>query len=107
MHSNSHLGISLIAMTHLCASVPLLTYACDTHYPWQRAEDEIIQGGRVQFEDGAIRVSDAPGLGIEIDRDNLAKMHECYRTCGIPERDDATYMRERIDPAFSPDPARW
>jgi hypothetical protein len=34
-------------------------------------------------------------------------MNECYRTCGIPERDDATYMRERIDPSFSPDPARW
>lgn len=107
MHSNSHLGISLMAMTHVAAATPVLTYACDTHYPWQRAEDEILQGGRVAFEDGAVRVPDTPGLGIEIDRDTLARLHECYRTCGIPERDDASYMRERIDPAFSPDPARW
>lgn len=33
MHSNSHLGISLMAMTHVAASIPNLTYACDTHYP--------------------------------------------------------------------------
>lgn len=45
MHSNSHLGISLLAMTHLAACVPNLTYACDTHYPWQ--EEEVIVGGRV------------------------------------------------------------
>ena len=38
MHSNSHLGISLAAMTHLAAAVPNLTYACDTHYPWQAEE---------------------------------------------------------------------
>lgn len=107
MHSNSHLGISLMAMTHVAAATPVLTYACDTHYPWQSEQDEIIQGGRVPFEDGAVRVPDSPGLGIEIDRDNLARMHECYHTCGIPERDDATYMRERVDPSFSPDPARW
>ena len=107
MHSNSHLGISLMAMTHVGAATPVLTYACDTHYPWQRAEDEVIQGGRVQFENGAVRVPDAPGLGIEIDRDNLARLHECYKTCGIPERDDASYMRDRVDPTFSPDPARW
>ncbi len=107
MHSNSHLGISLMAMTHVAAATPSLTYACDTHYPWQFAEDEVIQGGRVQFEDGAVRVPDTPGLGIEIDRDNLARLHERYVKGSIRERDDASYMRERVDPAFSPDPARW
>ncbi|MEO7399257.1 MAG: enolase C-terminal domain-like protein, partial [Polaromonas sp.] len=44
MHSNSHLGISLMAMTHVAAAIPNLTYACDTHYPWQ--EEEVIKGGR-------------------------------------------------------------
>jgi glucarate dehydratase len=107
MHSNSHLGISLMAMTHVAAATPELTYACDTHYPWQSAQDEIIQGGRVQFTDGAVHAPDSPGLGIEIDRDNLARLHERYTTANIPERDDAKYMRDRIDPTFSPDPARW
>ena len=44
MHSNSHLGISLMAMTHVAASIPNLTYACDTHYPWQ--EEEVVEGDR-------------------------------------------------------------
>ena len=48
MHSNSHLGISLMAMTHVAASIPNLTYACDTHYPWQ--EEEVIKGGRVVID---------------------------------------------------------
>ncbi|MBA3414505.1 MAG: glucarate dehydratase, partial [Chloroflexia bacterium] len=34
MHSNSHLGLSLLAMVHLAAATPHLTYASDTHYPW-------------------------------------------------------------------------
>ena len=38
MHSNSHVGISLAAMADLAAAVPNLTYACDTHYPWQSEE---------------------------------------------------------------------
>jgi hypothetical protein len=66
MHSNSHLGMSLMAMTHLAASVPQLSYACDTHYPWQ--SDEVIAGGKMQFNDGALVVSNEPGLGVELDR---------------------------------------
>ena len=61
MHSNSHLGISLMAMTHVAASIPNLTYACDTHYPWQ--EEEVIKGGRVSFDNGAVRVPTATGSG--------------------------------------------
>ncbi len=52
MHSNSHLGVSLMAMTHAAAACPNLTYACDTHYPWQSARDEVVEGGRISFIDG-------------------------------------------------------
>lgn len=98
MHSNSHLGISLVAMTHLCASVPLLTYACDTHYPWQ--DDEVIAGGRLKFENGSLRVPTAPGLGVTLDRDALARLHDNYQRCGIRNRDDLSQMR-KYDPAFT------
>ena len=53
MHSNSHMGISLAAMTHVAATIPNLAYACDTHYPWQ--VEEVIEGGKLRFEDGAQR----------------------------------------------------
>ncbi|UCU97469.1 glucarate dehydratase family protein [Acidovorax radicis] len=98
MHSNSHLGISLMAMTHVAASVPNLTYACDTHYPWQ--EEEVIKGGRIRFDKGSVVVPTRPGLGVELDQDALAVLHEQYKTCVVRNRDDLTQMR-KYDPAFS------
>ena len=98
MHSNSHLGISLVAMTHLAASVPHLSYACDTHYPWQ--DEEVVQGGRLKFEDGSLRVPRGPGLGVSIDREALARLHDNYLQCGIRARDDLGQMR-KYDPTFT------
>lgn len=98
MHSNSHLGISLMAMTHLAASVPLLSYACDTHYPWQ--DDEVVQGGRLKFEDGSLRVTTTPGLGVTVDREALARLHDNYLNTNIRNRDDLAQMR-KYDPAFT------
>ena len=92
MHSNSHLGISLMAMSHLAATVPNLTYACDTHYPWQ--EDEAIKGDKIAIENGCATLTDAPGLGVELDQDALAVLHERYLRCGITQRDDVAQMRK-------------
>jgi glucarate dehydratase len=94
MHSNSHLGISLMAMTHLAASVPRLTYACDTHYPWQDADDEILTGGKIPIRNGCVALTDAPGLGVEISQAALAKLHDQYLRCGIRNRNDTTQMKK-------------
>lgn len=98
MHSNSHLGISLMAMTHLAASVPQLSYACDTHYPWQ--DDEVVQGGRLTFEDGSLLVTTSPGLGVQIDRSALARLHDNYLNTTIRNRDDLAQMR-KVEPTFT------
>lgn len=92
MHSNSHMGISLAAMTHVGASIPNLAYACDTHYPWQ--EDEVIEGGKLSFVDGALAPPKGPGLGVTLDRAALARLHENWLRCGIRKRDDAKEMRK-------------
>jgi glucarate dehydratase len=92
MHSNSHAGISLMAMAHLAAATPNLSYACDTHYPWQR--EEVLVGGRIPIEDGCVVVSNEPGLGIELDRAALAALHECYKSCGLTERNDEIEMQK-------------
>lgn len=94
MHSNSHLGISLAAMVHLGAALPQVPYALDTHYPWQ--SDEIILGGRMKFEDGAVAVPDSPGLGVELDREALARLHQNYLKCGLTKRDDLVEMRKKV-----------
>ncbi|MGP3659981.1 glucarate dehydratase family protein [Burkholderia gladioli] len=94
MHSNSHLGISLMAMTHVAASVENLSYACDTHYPWQEPDEEVVRGGKLPIRGGCVQLTDAPGLGLEIDREQLRKLHELYLGCGIRQRDDVGQMRK-------------
>ncbi|MGW2509650.1 glucarate dehydratase family protein [Streptomyces scopuliridis] len=106
MHSNSHLGISLAAMTHLAAATPNLGYACDTHWPWKSPDDDVIVPGALAFEGGAVAVPTAPGLGVELDRDALGRLHEQYLACGIRERDDTGYFR-RYEPGFDPTAPRW
>lgn len=107
MHSNSHLGISLLAMVHVAAATPQLTYDCDTHYPWQDPADEVVARGTFAFEDGAIRVPEGPGLGAEIDRDALARGHERYGRVPYRDRDDVAEMRKRYDPSWERRIPRW
>lgn len=102
MHSNSHLGISLMAMAHVAAAIPNLTYACDTHYPWQA--EEVIVGGKRQFTNGAIRVDDTPGLGVELDEDAVSRLHAQYLVAGLSRRDDVAEM-QKIQPGWKP--VRW
>jgi glucarate dehydratase len=94
MHSNSHLGISLAAMVHLGAALPEVPYALDTHYPWQ--SDEVVVGGRLKFEDGSVEVPEGPGLGVELDRKELERLHQNYLKCGLTKRDDLVEMRKVI-----------
>jgi glucarate dehydratase len=107
MHSNSHLGVSLMAMAHVAAATPHLTYACDTHYPWQSEKDEVVAGGRIPIVDGCVEIPDKPGLGVELDYDQLAKGRERYRKCPYRKRDDEAQMRKRIDPNWQRILPRW
>lgn len=106
MHSNSHLGISLAAMTHLASATPNLDYACDTHWPWKRHDEDVIVDGALKWADGGVIVPTASGLGIELDRGKLAHLHQQYLDCGMTKRDDTTYMK-KFHPKFSPHIPRW
>ena len=107
MHSNSHLGVSLMAMTHVAAACPNLTFACDTHYPWQSARDEVISGGRIKFENGCVCIPDRPGLGVELDYDQVARATERYEKIPFRRRDDEAEMREHVDPSWRRILPRW
>ncbi|WP_138993696.1 enolase C-terminal domain-like protein [Larkinella sp. C7] len=104
MHSNSHLGISLAAMVHLGAALPQVPYALDTHYPWQ--SDEIITAGRFTFEEGSVLVPQEPGLGVELDREALARLHQNYLDCGLKKRDDEPEMQKK-QPGWKFQAVRW
>lgn len=106
MHSNSHLGISLAAMVHLAAATPKLDYACDTHWPWKDPEEDVIAADTFLFENGAVTVPEGPGLGIELDRDALERLHRQYLECGLRSRDDTGYM-QRLHPSYELQSPRW
>ncbi|WP_193241959.1 enolase C-terminal domain-like protein [Streptomyces phaeolivaceus] len=105
MHSNSHLGISLAAMTHVASAVPRLDHSCDTHYPWNSADDVIVPGV-LEFRDGEVAVPTGPGLGVELDHDALERLHRLYIDSGMRSRDDTGYMR-RIRPGYELRLPRW
>jgi len=107
MHSNSHLGVSMMAMAHVAAATPHLTYACDTHYPWSQEKDEVVLGGRVPIVDGVIRIPEGGGLGVELDYDQVARGRERYARCPYRKRDDTAEMRKHVDPLWERLLPRW
>ncbi|MEU9455611.1 glucarate dehydratase family protein [Streptomyces sp. NPDC048277] len=106
MHSNTHLGISLAAMTHVAATVPDLHHACDSHYPWQ-SEDVLTE--RLAFDGGRVTVSDAPGLGVELDREKVRRLHQRWLDDDgtLHDRDDAAAMRVAEPGWTTPAVPRW
>jgi glucarate dehydratase len=107
MHSNSHLGVSLMAMAHVAAATPHLTYACDTHYPWQSEKDEVVLGGRIEIKDGCVTIPEKPGLGVDLDYDQLQRGKERYQRVPYRKRDDEAEMRRHVDPSWKRVLPRW
>lgn len=98
-HSNNHGGITMAAMIQVGAVVPQLTVASDTHYVWLPDESDILIGPKLPIRAGRMAVPRGPGLGVELDRDKLARAHETFRKCGMRVRDDAATMR-RFEPQW-------
>ncbi len=80
VHSSGELGIQLATMLHLGAVIPNLTFAADAHY--HHLADDIIEGGPMRYESGAIAVPASPGLGVKLDRDKMRQYSELYRRLG-------------------------
>lgn len=95
VHSSGELGIQLATMLHLGAVIPNLSFAADAHY--HHVVDDIIIGGKLNYENGMIRVPDAPGLGVRLDRDKLAKYSELYQRLG-----SYPYDQDPLRPEWAP-----
>lgn len=80
VHSSGELGIQLATMLHLGAVVPNLAFAADAHY--HHLTDDVIAGGPLPYNDGAIQVPTGPGLGVMLDREKLRQYRELYQELG-------------------------
>jgi glucarate dehydratase len=90
-HSNNHFDISLAMFTHAAAAAPGKITAIDTHWIWQ--DGQRLTKEPFQIKGGKITLSDRPGLGIDIDLDQLEKAHALYKLHGLGARDDAMAMQ--------------
>src|SRR5476651_284082 len=93
-HSNNHFDISLAMFTHVAAAAPGRITAIDTHWIWQDG----VRLTREPFKivNGCVAVSDAPGLGVEIDMAQIENAHQLYQNVGLGARDDAMAMQYLI-----------
>jgi glucarate dehydratase len=90
-HSNNHFDISLAMVTHAAAAAPGNITAIDTHWIWQ--DGQRLTREPLRIRGGKVAVPDQPGLGIEIDLDQLERAHELYKLHGLGARDDAVAMQ--------------
>jgi glucarate dehydratase len=94
VHSSGELGIQLASMLHLGAVIPNLSFAADAHY--HHLTDDIIEGGLMPYEGGAIRVPEGPGLGVRLNRDKLQEYHQLYERLG-----GYAYDRDPLRPGWA------
>ena len=81
MHSAAELGIAQASFLHVIASTPNFILANQCMYDW--FDDDYIKGGKLSFDGPFLTVPEAPGLGVELDRDKMLKYHENYKKVGI------------------------
>ena len=93
-HSNNHFDVSLAMFTHVAAAAPGRITAIDTHWIWQ--DGERLTKEPLRIEGGAIGVPTTPGLGVELDMDEVERAHALYLAHGLGARDDAAAMQTLI-----------
>lgn len=95
VHSSGELGVQLATMLQLGAVIPNLSYAADAHY--HHLTDDVIEGGLLRYEGGSIKVPDAPGLGVKLDREKMREYQELYQELG-----SYPYDQDPLRPGWAP-----
>ncbi|WP_395686280.1 glucarate dehydratase [Caenimonas koreensis] len=102
-HSNNHFDVSLAMFTHVAAAAPGRVTAIDTHWIWQ--DGQRLTREPLQIVGGMVDVPKKPGLGVELDMQEVHKAHELYKQHGLGSRDDAIAMQYLI-PGWKFNPKR-
>ncbi len=103
-HSNNHFDVSLAMFTHCAAAAPGNITAIDTHWIWQEGRERLTKEP-LQIVNGAVELPQRPGLGIDVDMDQVLKAHELYKRLPSGARDDGAAMQYLI-PGWSYDPRK-
>lgn len=76
-HSLGELGIAVYAALHVMASTPNFVYANQSYASF--LADDVVEGaGPLPYADGCLTVPDAPGIGVQLDAERVARFAETY-----------------------------
>jgi L-alanine-DL-glutamate epimerase-like enolase superfamily enzyme len=99
-HSLGELGVAVYADVHVMASTP--NFLCANQSYGALLTDDIIAGvDMLPYHDGARGVPHAPGLGVQLDRDRIARYAELYEkeadnfTCHDSRAMEGAYLPKR------------
>lgn len=90
--SNNHFDISLAMFTHAAAAAPGEITAIDTHWIWQEGIEDLTKDP-YKIKDGYLTIPNKPGLGIDVDMEQIHKANELYHSMGLNSRDDSVGMQ--------------
>jgi glucarate dehydratase len=93
-HSNNHFDISLAMFTHVAAAAPGRITAIDTHWIWQ--DGQRLTREPFPIVNGTVEVPQRPGLGVEIDMEQIEAAHALYKRLPSGGRNDAAAMQYLI-----------
>ena len=79
-HSFGDLGVCSLASAHVLATCYNAGLGHQTHY--HHLADDVIEGGKPEFEGGGLALPDAPGIGVALDPDRVERYAELYETNG-------------------------
>jgi len=102
-HSNNHFDVSLAMFTHVAAAAPGTITAIDTHWIWQ--DGQRLTKEPLKIVAGRLTVPQKPGLGIDLDMEQVEAAHRLYLQQGLEARDDAMAM-QYLKPNWRFDPKR-
>jgi glucarate dehydratase len=102
-HSNNHFDVSLAMMTHVAAAAVGDVTPIDTHWIWQVGQR--LTKAPLEIRGGRIDVPSAPGLGVELDMDQVAAANRLYQSASAQQRDDSIAM-QFLSPGWKFDPKR-
>jgi hypothetical protein len=79
-HSLGELGIAAHAAAHVIASTPNFLHASQSYA--SLLADDVVEGGALPYEGGALTVPERPGIGVELDAERVARYAELYKREG-------------------------
>lgn len=94
-HSNNHFDVSLAMFTQCAAAAPGTITAIDTHWIWQEGRERLTREP-LRIVGGSVEVPKRPGLGVEIDMDQVERANALYRKLPSGARDDGAAMQYLI-----------